>query len=90
MPPSIDYEVPVGFFDRALKNTSCGAGMLLYIKSDHKILLKMGVATESNTKSELLSLWALLRFVLLRGLIRIQIYGDSKAIIDWFSGLHDI
>lgn len=65
--PSLDQSISIRFFDGAEKNDQCGAGMILQIKSDHIIYLKMGVGIGTNTKAKLLSLWGLLWFALKRG-----------------------
>ena len=41
----------------------------------------------SNTRAELLALWALLFFSKAIGLPKLQIYGDSLVIINWAKGI---
>ena len=45
----------------------------------------MGVGEGSNTTEELLALWRILAFTNKKGIVRIQIAGDSNIIVDWFT-----
>ena len=51
-----------GFFDGAEKDGNCGTGMILHIYDSNSFKLRMGVGSDTNTFSELLSLWRLLWF----------------------------
>ena len=48
----------------------------------------MGIGKGTNIVDELLSLWGLLWFAKKRGLLELNVYGDSKVIIDWENGLN--
>jgi hypothetical protein len=47
--------------------------------------IKMNYGTGTNTKGELLALWCILYFACLKKVKRLQLVGDLKIIIDWFS-----
>ena len=47
----------------------------------------MGCGSSTNTRAELLALWALLRVSLLMGIPIHLIYGDSMVIISWLNRL---
>ena len=47
---------------------------------------KLGVGNGTNTKAELLSLWAILHTSHMMGIPLTQIYGDSLVIINWVKG----
>jgi ribonuclease HI len=56
--------------------------------------IKLNCGTGTNTRGELLALWSLLFFSLHKQVSCLQLIGDSKVIVDWFSyknnlqGLH--
>ena len=79
IPPSRSL---LGFFDGVHNMGLCGARMVLEIKWDHLIRLKLGVGDGTNTKAELLDLWCLLWFVDKRGVEFLHVVDDSKVIID--------
>ena len=54
----------------------------------YRLLLDVGYGM--NTKFELLALWGLLLFAILKNLLALQVRGDSKEINDWALGKHDI
>jgi ribonuclease HI len=47
--------------------------------------IKMNCGTGTNTKGELLALWCILYFACYKKVKILQLVGDSKIIIDWFS-----
>lgn len=51
---------PCGFMDGASKCTRAGAGYCIFINETHRLEFSLGVGHGTNTKAELLSLWALL------------------------------
>ena len=62
---------------------SSGARMYMRINEDHNFKLWMSYGLGTNSRVELLTLWGLLQFTLLNGIVSIQILGDSKVIINW-------
>lgn len=87
IPPTFESGISVGFFDGAQQLGLCGAGMVLYIRRGHYLLLRMGAGPGSNTQAELVALWGLLWCARHRGLPRVQVAGDSLCIINWIGGL---
>lgn len=84
-PPCLDdnFSFPFGFFDVASQSRDCGAGMVLRIVVDHHFHLNMRAGRGSNTRAELVALWGLLHFALVRGISLTHIFCDSTCIIDW-------
>jgi hypothetical protein len=92
MPPILDWDLAVGFFDGASqeRGEKCGAGAVLKCpeKGTYKIMMNCG--RETNTRGELLTLWCLLYFASYIKVTQLQLVGDSKVIIDWFSNVNDL
>ena len=84
MPPMIHY--PCGFFDGAAAKNKGGAGFTLLLSCSHSIQFSMGCGRCTNTKSELMALWALLTVSKHMGVPLLSIYGDSLVIIQWATG----
>ena len=78
------------FFNGAQQEGKCGAGMVIRLNDSHVINLNMGVGDGTNTFVDLISLWGLLWFTKKRGLLQLQIFGDSKIVIDWVNGLNSL
>ena len=81
----------IGFFYGTSNEEHCGCGMVIVINKDHFLYICGGLG--SNTKAELLSLYALLLIAFHIGPTNINIYGDSNIIIDWlncFTNVHVI
>ena len=73
---------PYGFFDGATIVKMGGADIYLAISNVHSFFLKMGCGHNSNTKAELLALWALLFFAKGMDLPSLHIFGDSFVVIN--------
>ena len=56
--PKLDY--PCGFFDGASAKNIGGTGFFLYLNESHSFEFVVGVGLCTNTKAELVGLWALL------------------------------
>ena len=78
---------PCGFFDGAAAKHIGGAGFVIFLNDDHFFSFSMGCGSSSNTRAELLALWALLRVSELMGLPMHSIFGDSLVIISWLNRL---
>lgn len=78
---------PCGFFDGALSSSTAGIGYCLFFNENHHLDCSLGVGYGSNTKAELLGLWALLFTSQMMGVPLPHIYGDSQVIINWAKGL---
>jgi ribonuclease HI len=77
----------VGFFDGASqeRGAKCGVGAVIKCPFLGTFRLKMFCGNGTNTKGELLALWCILYFACYKKINRIQLVGDSKIIIDWFT-----
>ena len=60
-----------------------GAGITLVISQSHTFYIKMGCGHNTNTRVELLALWALMNFAAATGLHSLHVCGDSSVIINW-------
>ena len=72
-PPPLIY--PCGFIDGASKCQVAGVGYCIYINDGHHMEFSLGVGQGTNTKAELLSLWAILTTSHMMGIPMTQIYG---------------
>ena len=77
---------PCGFIDGASNNRIVGAGICIFLNDSHFLEFSLGVGYGTNTKAELLSLWALLHISHMMGIPLAQLYGDSLVIINWAKG----
>ena len=77
---------PYGFFDGATANGYGGVGFCLCLNESHSFEFAFGAGTCTNTKVELIALWALLHVTLLMGIPKLNIFGDSVVIISWVKG----
>ena len=77
---------PCGFFDGASTNKTAGVGYNLYLNESHHYEFALGVGYGTNTKAELLGLWALLLSSHMMGIPLSHIFGDSQVIINWAKG----
>ena len=78
---------PCGFFDGASSSSTAGIGYCLFFNENHHLDCALGVGYGTNTKAELLGLWALLFTSQMMGVPLTHIYGDSQVIINWVKGL---
>ena len=60
---------------------------MIYISETHYFCFSLGCGSSTNTRAELLALWAVLRVSYLMGLPIRSIYGDSMVIISWINEL---
>ena len=72
---------PCGFFDGAAGNNLGGPRFVIYLNDKHYFSFSLGCGCSTNTRVELLVLWAILRVSLLMGLTIHLIFGDSMVII---------
>ena len=78
---------PCGFFDGASTSSAAGIGYCVHINENHHLEFALGVGYGSNTKAELLGLWAVLHSSQMMGIPLARIYGDSQVIIHWANGI---
>ena len=60
-------------------------GFCIWISEQHFIDLKLGCGCSTDTRAELLALWALLSIAKDIGFPYLHIFGDSSVIINWAS-----
>jgi ribonuclease HI len=86
------WDLAVGFFDGASQERGeiCGAGAVLKCPVLGTFRIKMNCGSGSNTKAELLALWCILYFAHFKKVTRLQLVGDSKVIIDWFTNANNL
>ena len=73
----------MSFFDGAAAKNLWGAGICLWLNDFHLLAFKLGCGSCTNTRAELLALWASLRVAKDIGLPYLHIFGDSSVIINW-------
>jgi ribonuclease HI len=61
----------------------CGAGAVLFIPEVHYFKIRYTPGGNTNTKADLSALWDLLLHATSMNLRKLQIFGDSKAVVDW-------
>ena len=82
---SINTEIPWGYFDGAAGGelARCGGGVVLHIDALNYVHSKAGFGFGSNNFAEICALRLLLITALEWGVHLIQVFGDSKIVIDW-------
>ena len=78
---------PCGFFDGAASENIGGAGFVIHLNVAYCISFSLGCGCSTNTRAELLALWAILRVSKLMGLPMHSIFGDLLVIISWLNKL---
>ena len=81
--PSPQISYPCGFFDGATANDLGGVGLVLHLSDSHFLVFSLDCAKSTNTRAELLALWALLTVSKLFGIPLQTIFGDFLVIINW-------
>jgi ribonuclease HI len=78
-----------GYMDEECQGVSgiTGVGGILFFEEDHKTCFKADLDEGMNNWAELNALWLLIRFTTDKGVVKLQIMGDSKIVIDWISGI---
>ena len=79
--PKIDY--PCGFFDGEAAGNTGGVGFVILMSPSYFISYSLGCGQITNTRSELLALWALLSVAIHLGIPLLSVFGDSQVIISW-------
>lgn len=79
--PVIVLAIAWGFFDGAHQGTSgmWGAGAIFSLESSHIISLKYAAGQGTNNRA----VWFLLKTAANRGIVHLQVFGDSKLLMDW-------
>ena len=68
---------PYGFFNGASAKGTGGVGYCLLLSESHSLEFALGASPCTNTKAELIGLWALLYTTQMMGIPKLRIYGDS-------------
>ena len=79
-PPAKKF--PIVFFDGAVADSIGGASVCIWLKDQHSLSIKLGCGHNTNTRAELLALWASLHIAKDIGLPYLHIFGDSSVIIN--------
>ena len=85
VPPAINKEIPWDFFDGASQGDPPlgGSGAVLYMPNKQKIQAKFVQGHCTNNKAELAALHLVLELALNHNINQMQIFGDSKMVVDW-------
>lgn len=83
--PCIDFTRSLVFFDGAFQGTLgiFGARAILSLDKSHYLSLKYGVDKGTNNRAKIYSLHILLKVIVDKLLRKIQVFGDSKLVINW-------
>jgi len=76
----------IATFDGASQGGICGGGGTITLLDHRTIHYKVGLGAGTNTRAELLSLWALLTLARRLDCNELQVFGDSQVIVDWMNG----
>jgi ribonuclease HI len=92
IPPLIDYTIPWGFFNGASQGhpPTYGVGVVLYISHSHYIHIRYMPGGRTNNREKLIALWTLLETTKEIFFPKLQVFGDSKLVIDWARGINNI
>ena len=89
MPEAINRNQTWAYFDGSTQEQGLGGGglggILLHLSDNHYYHVQMGLGVGNNNFAELISLRHLLHFALAHECRHLQIFGDSKIIINWFN-----
>jgi ribonuclease HI len=85
--PTLHLGWNIAWFDGTSQNVGlhCGAGGLIKRLDHTKITWTFNCGAGSNTKAELLGVWATLLLATRHNILELQVMGDSKIIIDWLN-----
>ena len=85
-PEVIRDSVPWAFFDGASDiNGRCGAGLVIHLSTSKSLRASVGLGQGTKNFAELKALHSLLCWLISRQMRMIQIFGDSKNIVNWFN-----
>ena len=86
-PEVINESIPWDFFDGAFGvNGLCGAGLIIHLSPDNSLCASEGLGQGSNNFAELKALHFLLCWLISNHMRQIQIFGDSRNVVNWFNG----
>ena len=58
----------------------------MFLNESHSFEFSLGAGKCTNTKAELVGLWALLHIAQMMGIPTLKVFGDSSVIINWAKG----
>ena len=73
-------------FYGASANHVGGVGYYLHLNESHSFKFALGLGNSTNTKAELVGLWALMLTSQMMGIPLLHVFGDSSVIIKWEKG----
>jgi hypothetical protein len=79
--------LPTGWFDGAMQSNGLqsGAGDLLWTSKNSHYRWTFNCGPGTNTRAELLGIWATLHLASRLNIKALQIFGDSRIVIDWLN-----
>ena len=85
VPLEINKVVPWDFFDGASQGDPPlgGLGGVLYFLDKHKLQANFAPGHCTNNKAELVALHLILNLAINNNITPLQVYGNSKMVIDW-------
>lgn len=83
--PLSDLTYPMGFFDGAAQGQPRGVGCRILFSQQHSYNVWMGIEDSTNKFSELVVVWTCLFWANHKGIRDIQIFVDSRVVIDWLN-----
>lgn len=91
-PLLIDKSHPWGFFDGASQVNSSlyGVGGIIFFKPNHYISFSARLGNGTNNFVKIMALKLLLTLAKDRRMDQIQVFGDSKVIINWINGIYHV
>ena len=88
-PEIINVSLPWAYFDGASDvNDICGAGLVINLSAENSFRASVGLGQGSNNFAELKALHLLLCWLISKQIFQIQIFGDSRNVVNWFNGTH--
>ena len=81
---------PVGFFDGATQGGRCGSGFCLKLSEEQEFWIHWYGGEGTSMKAKVVAIWGLLWFIKFLDILQVQIFGDSKCLIDHVNGKNNI
>jgi len=75
------------FFDGASQGEPAvgGAGGILHLLDTHFFKFAAGLGRSTNNKAEIFVVFLVMRCAISRGILKLQVFGDSKLVVDWLA-----
>jgi ribonuclease HI len=82
---NINKEMAWGFFDVSCQGSVpiCGLDFILYMFDTHFFTCEANLGQRTNNKGEFTTLFALLKCVVELNIHQLQVFDDSKSVINW-------